>query len=223
MTDQLDGAHAPLLERFHADCLPSEGNRAEVRKILDAGQAFLRYNRDYQARCEQELATAIALNNGTYPAVTMALSQFFEAQSNEMIPSFDEVRQTLYERSFYPIAEHLIFAFPYGQKRASVELGCCDTVLGSRERTLRVLDVGVGPGIIACMLCDRFLRLCLVPHGALVLTMPVALPMAMHVAIFRSIDEVWRLAEQSGYSIVEGYLYPFYGGSLDVTILLERK
>jgi 2-polyprenyl-3-methyl-5-hydroxy-6-metoxy-1,4-benzoquinol methylase len=84
------------------------------------------------------------------------MRQFFKAQGGESNLDFEDVVCQIYLQPYYAIAEHLIYAFPYGQKRAEAVLSMCARAIEGRGGGTRILDVGSGPGVIARELGRRF-------------------------------------------------------------------
>jgi hypothetical protein len=273
---------------FYKDCLELQPRvSTEIRSILDAGEALTRGHSEIMDRCAEEFRLALTANDGDYALLLRALDAFFCAQGGAAL-SFDDVRSSIYEMPFYPIAEHLIYVFPYGQKRLQSILSGCQEALAARPRPVRVIDVGVGSGVIArCLLSSREPEIALdildvseaclryatrvigprshslisqnfleyapaerydlavasevVEHvedplaalnslsallsedGTLILGVPIALPMTMHLTVFQSVEEVVGLAHSAGLVLQEGWLYPLYGGSLDLTLCLRSR
>lgn len=274
------------LDRFYEDCrrLPGPAGK-EVGEILQAGSVFGRTDPSNPDRCAAELSLALRLNGGDPSSLLMALTDFFQAQRKPVDLSFTQVAKQIYEAPFYPTAEHLIFAFPYGQKRADTILDSCKGGLARSRSGATVLDVGVGPGVIARRLMDQrgdlkldildvsdrclsyaarvlegkpvrssvqtdfraylpeekydliiasevvehvespldalaHLRSCLAYDGTLVVGVPIQLPMTMHLTVFASVEQVYSLAEQAGFLIDEGSIYPLYGRSLNLALRL---
>lgn len=284
----MDGTEYPI-ERFYDDCrrLPGVSGQ-EIRQILQAGSVIRRSDPLNSAKCAEELSLALRLNADEPNRLLTSLAAFFDAQRKPTDLTFSEVAAEIYDAPFYPIAEHLIFAFPYGQRRADTVLAACDRSLTHARSGAAVLDVGVGPGVIARRLlekrqdlaldildiserCLRYaervlvsspvrsrihtdfrdypaeakydviiasevvehvespldalahLRTCLKSDGILILGVPIRLPMTMHLTVLDSVENVFTLAERAGYLIDEGFIYPLYGGSLDVTVRLMPR
>jgi SAM-dependent methyltransferase len=280
----------PTLEDFYSDCLSrGEVCSQEVEQILKAGRLISHFDTRLEEKCRQEFQRALVANDGRYEVLILALEEFFEAQRSKKNLGFDEVVQNIYCKSYYPIAEHLIYAFPYGQKRAEVILRYCNRALRSMTDRRLILDVGAGPGVIARELCGRHenstvnlvdvslsclkyarralkdylnardflysdfrdlvlshqyplvvasevvehvadpivalhqLRSFVAPKGALVLGVPINLPMTMHLTVFESVESVLHLADKAGFDVIDGHIYPLYSDSVDLTLLLHRR
>ena len=274
------------LEDFYTDCVALPGAAgAEARDILAAGATIIRADPSTTDHCRGELVSALRLAHGAPASLLSALTRFFNAQRESEPLDFQQVCERIYEADYYPVAEHLIFAFPYGERRARTILRACDEALSRSNANARVLDVGVGPGVIARRMTERHpgieldvldassacleyarlmlnsrrvagairsdfrtyesaepydlivaseviehvddptaamihLRSLLAAEGMIIVGVPVRLPMTMHLTVFSSIEDVSAMARNAGFVVNEGWLYPLYGDSVDVTLCL---
>jgi 2-polyprenyl-3-methyl-5-hydroxy-6-metoxy-1,4-benzoquinol methylase len=120
----------------------TRGGRAVVEIVL-VNPDLLRD--DVLVECERTLVDIQTLTGRGAVDLLSAMDFFFNAQADPSIEKFDDVRRRIYNDPDYPVAEHLIYALPYGIERKRTIVGLATQ--GAREAR-RVLDVGIGPGEI---------------------------------------------------------------------------
>jgi len=85
------------------------------------------------------------INGGTLRGLAGALESASTYQSLKELKTFSEVADNIYDKDFYPIAEHMVFALPYGTERKRIIINSASQIEGNLEK---ILDVGVGSGVI---------------------------------------------------------------------------
>ncbi len=121
----------------------SEITVTEITNIMSASHLLL--NEPVFRQCEQTLGEIMDINGSTLRELAEVLETFFTYQSLKEMKTFSEVVDNVYEMDFYPVAEHLIYALPYGTERKRVMINFVTQIEGDFEN---ILDAGVGPGVI---------------------------------------------------------------------------
>jgi 2-polyprenyl-3-methyl-5-hydroxy-6-metoxy-1,4-benzoquinol methylase len=140
----VDRDRYPHIHQFYMGAADRDtrGGRAVVEIVL-VNPALLRD--DVLVECERTLVEIQTLTGRRAVDLLSAMDFFFNAQADPSIEKFDDVRRRIYNDPDYPIAEHLIYALPYGIERKRTIVGLATQ--GTRKAR-RVLDVGIGPGVI---------------------------------------------------------------------------
>lgn len=115
----------------------------EVAKLLQHDESsFDEKEWSYGEKTVQEI---LEFSGGSVQDLGEALRAFIEVQYGACEMDFGEVVKQVYERDYYPLAEHLHYAFPYMMKRKQTIVDLAKQV-GSNE--IRFLDIGTGPAVI---------------------------------------------------------------------------
>jgi len=115
----------------------------EIVKIVTSNKSLL--TTEILTECETNISKIITNSNKDISELLTIMDFFFESQKDTQINGFEKVRELIYETEEYPIAEHLIYTLPYGIERKNTIL---EFVFRNSISWQKILDVGIGPGVI---------------------------------------------------------------------------
>lgn len=140
----IDREKYPNIYAFYTEAANSNtvgGNK--IAKIVTSNKYLL--TQEILGECENNMSRIISRNKKEVRELLDIMDFFFGSQKNPKIKGFEKVRNLIYETEEYPIAEHLIYTLLYGIERKNTIL---ELALKTSYSVSKILDVGIGPGVI---------------------------------------------------------------------------